>query len=44
MKKNKEKQIKEQLGIENQRGETFVGFRSTTFKDKSKYNRKIEKR
>lgn len=43
MKKNEEKQIKQQLGIENQRGETFVGFRPTTFKDKSKYNRKAEK-
>ena len=43
MKKNEEKRLKEQLGIENQRGETFIGFRPTTFKDKTKYNRKAEK-
>ena len=43
MKKTNEKQLKEQLGIKNERGETFVGFRPTFFKDKSKYDRSKEK-
>ena len=43
MTRSEEERIKEQLGIENERGETFVGFRPTTFKDKSKYDRKSEK-
>ena len=35
--------LKQKLGIGNERGETFVGFRPTTFKDIKKYNRKAKK-
>jgi hypothetical protein len=43
MKKEEKKKMMQQLGIESRRGDTFVGFRPTYFRDKSKYNRKAEK-
>lgn len=43
-KRNKNRALMQQLGIENRRGDTFVGFRPTTFNDKSKYNRQMEKK
>ena len=37
------KQLEQQLGLQNRRGETFVGFRSTVFASK-KYNKKESRR
>ena len=40
MKKAKEKQLKQQLGIESERGETFVGFRPSVINHAKNYTRK----
>lgn len=40
MKKAEEIKLKQQLGIENHRGETFVGYRPATFVSK-KNNKKM---
>ena len=43
-KKGEDKKLKQQMGITADRGPTFVGLRPTVYKDKSKYNRKRDKR
>lgn len=38
-KKRNRSLVNRKFGLGYDRGETFVGFRPTTFRDKSKYNR-----
>ena len=43
MKRSDEIKLREQMHIEEKRGDTWLGFRPTIFKDKKKYDRKREK-
>ena len=43
MKREDEIKLREQMHIEEKRGDTWLGFRPTIFKSKKKYNRKREK-
>ena len=39
----KAKTLKQNIGIGYRRGDTFVGFRPVSFRDKSKYDRNLQK-